>query len=297
MLALPTSVDLSDPKWDEYYVEPKFDGVRAIVEITYGNNVIIKSRTGHDLTWKCPALSAALKAEGFTPGTTIDGELGIIDRVISVKDKTGTVHWIPKIDFNRTAAQLGSLPDKAKKMDAEIPMHFMVFDVLDDGNGSTRHYSRKDRALLLSAVLGHSVGYMEPEDMFHLAPIFLPEERKMVYDRITAEGHEGIMLKRIDSEYIEGGRKANTWYKVKHTDSYDVIVIGSTEGKGKYTGVIGAIQFGAWTQDDEGVMKIVPVGQCSGFSDQERVEFSDNLPGIIEITCSGLVGSGEYPIF
>jgi ATP-dependent DNA ligase len=119
-------------------------------------------------------------------------------------------------------------------------------------------------------------------------------------DELWEAGIEGAILKNVNSVYIPGKRRANTWYKVKSELTADVVVVGFTEaneGKtGKFAGKIGAIRFGAYTV--EGVL--VEIGQCSGMSDAERDRWTeirdmeDITPRVIEVKYNDLVGSGEY---
>lgn len=73
------------------------------------------------------------------------------------------------------------------------------------------------------------------------------------------------------------GRKA---IKVKPTENHDVPVTGATEGKGKYTGLIGAL--------------ITPRGKVSGMTDEQRIAFTKQLPEMIEVECMGLTKNGKF---
>jgi hypothetical protein len=58
---------------------------------------------------------------------------------------------------------------------------------------------------------------------------FLPwaassSEKKELYNSIRAKGGEGIMLKRLDERYMQGGRPAQNWYKAKKSASFDCVV-------------------------------------------------------------------------
>lgn len=68
--------------------------------------------------------------------------------------------------------------------------------------------------------------------------------------------------------------------KVKPKENYDVPVTGSTEGKGKYSGMIGAL--------------ITPRGKVSGMTDTQRRQFTEKLPTVIEVECMGLTKNGKF---
>jgi ATP-dependent DNA ligase len=81
----------------------------------------------------------------------------------------------------------------------------------------------------------------------------------------TPSGTEGWVAKR----HHYGG-----WYKIKGEKTIDLIVLGATEGKGKYKGLIGGLRCGAW--DSRGEIREICV--CSGMTDAERMEMSTNDP-------------------
>lgn len=82
-------------------------------------------------------------------------------------------------------------------------------------------------------------------------------------------GEEGLVLYQ--------GRKA---LKVKPSENYDVPVTGATEGKGKYAGLIGALE--------------TPRGKVSGMTDAQRTAFTHKLPEVIEVECMGLTKNGKF---
>lgn len=92
---------------------------------------------------------------------------------------------------------------------------------------------------------------------------------KASLEEALSRGDEGLVLYQ--------GRKA---IKVKPTENYDVPVTGATEGKGKYTGLIGAL--------------ITPRGKVSGMTDEQRIAFTKQLPEVIEVECMGLTKNGKF---
>jgi len=69
-------------------------------------------------------------------------------------------------------------------------------------------------------------------------------------------------------------------YKVKPRENHDVIVTGFTEGKGKYSGLVGALE--------------TNMGKVSGMTDQQRADFTKELPEVIEVECMGLTKNGKF---
>ncbi len=78
--------------------------------------------------------------------------------------------------------------------------------------------------------------------------------------RIEKLGGEGLMLRRPGSLYV--GKRNNNVLKVKSFSDMEAVVVGHTEGKGKYQGMLGALV----VEFPDGLR--FKVG--SGFSDQQR---------------------------
>jgi ATP-dependent DNA ligase len=100
---------------------------------------------------------------------------------------------------------------------------------------------------------------------------------------------EGIVLKHLSHTY--GNEKL--WVKRKKQATADVVILGFTAGKGKFKGLIGAIQFGQRRGS-----KIVECGQCSGMDDHTRSVVSWNpqtyLMRVMEIKHYGREPSGHF---
>lgn len=80
-------------------------------------------------------------------------------------------------------------------------------------------------------------------------------------------GHEGLMVKRYDHKW-EPKRCPDSWMKLKPNDEIDGRIIGKTEGKGKFFGLIGSLICEA----EDGSQFTI-----SGMTDAERVDFTQNF--------------------
>ncbi|WP_434925912.1 DNA ligase [Shewanella sp. HL-SH8] len=78
--------------------------------------------------------------------------------------------------------------------------------------------------------------------------------------RVVAQGAEGLMLHRKQATYVTG--RTDNILKLKLKSDADAIVIGHTDGKGKYTGVMGALT----VKMPNGI--VFDIG--TGFSDLQR---------------------------
>lgn len=284
--------DLSAKDWTGWVLEPKHDGMRAIV-VRHEVGVDIFSRTGKSQNGKCPHLENAFMH--LPIGTVLDGEIAIVDSYIDVFGKS-----VPVVNFNKTMRIMGSGVDKAAARAIEIgKVDFLIFDVIRWDGVDTHDLRQSSRTALADNIdLPHVVHNPQYENS---------DAFKFVYDTLVKAGVEGAILKGLNGQYLEG-KRSKTWLKVKSAKTFDVIVTGFTDGQGKYEGMIGAIEFSAYMPD--GTLKYV--GRCSGMTDEERGQWTEtrerwtrvsDKPGdaelvkaqiVIEVKANEMVGSGEY---
>jgi len=93
------------------------------------------------------------------------------------------------------------------------------------------------------------------------------------YNDALAAGHEGIMIKVLDSPYTPGQRGRN-WIKIKpEVDTLDLAVIGAEWGEGKR-----AHLFGSFLLACQDAGRLVPLSRvATGFSDEQLAEVYDML--------------------
>lgn len=60
------------------------------------------------------------------------------------------------------------------------------------------------------------------------------------FQQVIAEGGEGLVLRKADEAYLTG--RLTTAFKVKATDDAECKVVGYTDGKGRFAGMVGALQ-------------------------------------------------------
>lgn len=72
-------------------------------------------------------------------------------------------------------------------------------------------------------------------------------------DEAVAAGHEGVVVKALDSTY-QAGRRGATWRKVKPVHTLDLVVLGAEWGHGRRTGWLSNLHLGARGPDNDFVM-------------------------------------------
>lgn len=270
-------------KWRGYTAEPKHDGARCLV-VSGGGGARLYSRSGQDWTDHAhPDLLADLGS--WVPRDSIvDGELAIIERTFDLGSRR-----VPVADFNATMRVLGSGAERGRNLQPGLGiMSLIAYDIPKwDGAWHVDAPQSARRAHLKRAFPSHS-------QRTFLNPSFTDHSRfGELFDTLVEHKVEGVIVKNGAAGYLFDGRPNKTWYKVKAAITLDMVVMGFTDGGGKYEGLIGAIKFGRWTPDG-----VVFVAQCSGMTDALRKEISadrDSFLGrVIEVKSNELVGRKEH---
>lgn len=293
MLAKAIKLDeLGKKRWDDYIIEPKHDGMRAIAIHDLQDNVRFYGRSGIEYTAHVPHLVNLLK-QCTPPGTVIDGELAIISSML---------HWdynIPVVNFNKTMRIMGGLAPRAIQMQQDSQfLSFIVWDAIWYAGTNLVSASWIIRRSYIEKMgLGmNRTPHLVINPYWHADNYF--EGIEGAFNDLVSLNVEGIILKNKLSLYLPNGRRANTWYKLKLEKTFDVVVMGATKGQGKYKDMIGALEFGAYDTNGE----LVYVGKCSGMTDEERQMWTkylfDNedstVAEVIEVKSNDLVGSGKF---
>lgn len=261
----------------ENIIEPKFDGHRVHLHRTE-TGVEVWARGGTDKTGLLPEIEEVALA--LPPNTWLDGEAVALKRGGGAADEWGVVQSV-----------LGSKSHNPRS--AEVTL--MVFDVMMADGLDTTSLPLCKRREVLELVL---TLLPEGQSQIGLTPQFpySPE----TYEALVSAGYEGGVVKVPSSTYQPGVR-GKGWYRLKKTETVDVVVTGMIPGQGKFEGLIGAVVFGAY--DSSG--QLVNVGQASGMIDRVRKEMTDEfyagtLQGkVIEVMHFGQMPSGglRHPQF
>ncbi|GGR31373.1 ATP-dependent DNA ligase [Agromyces mediolanus] len=140
-----------------------------------------------------------------------------------------------------------------------------------------------------------------------------PEAAERVSRAALAAGHEGVVVKAIESPYA-AGRRGASWVKVKPVYTYDLVVLGAEWGYGRRTGLLSNLHLGAL--DPEGEFGepggLVMVGKTfKGLTDALLAWQTERFPEleqhrtaqavfirpelVVEIAIDGVQRSSRYP--
>ncbi|MGI9029596.1 MAG: ATP-dependent DNA ligase, partial [Ilumatobacteraceae bacterium] len=134
------------------------------------------------------------------------------------------------------------------------------------------------------------------------------DEATAFLDRAVAAGHEGVMVKALESRY-DAGRRGGQWRKVKPVHTLDLVVLAAEWGHGRRTGWLSNLHLGARGDGGEWVMvgktfkgltdqlltwqtealQAIAVGTESGYVVHVRPEL------VVEIALDGVQASTRYP--
>ena len=267
---------------DHYVAQQKLDGCRAVAQITTsGLRIFSRSAGVADPTKPLEKTSAlphlaALNFPGME-GTILDCEI---------------------LASNMDSAQLSGTIHKNEVTNDNHLVKLYVFDILRfNGKDLTQKTLHERLGFLLTAKTR-----IYSKHIIYLPYTFSTEEKESLYKSVIAKNGEGIMLKNLNEVYLLGGRPANNWYKAKKSAMFDCIVMGFTQGKGKYNARIGALIFGQYVNTPKG-WKLKPLGQASGMTDSQRTEFSNNRDSYVGkvVSIKGMErlksGAIRHPVF
>jgi len=238
------------PRGSNWLFEPKWDGFRCL-SFRDGDDVDLQSKSMKPLARYFPEVVAMLKslrARRFV----LDGEL-----VIPIEDK---------LDFDQLLQRIHPAESRVRKLAAEYPARYIVFDLLvTPGGESIVDRSLEERRAELerffSTLPRNEALVLSPATRDRaLASRWLGEENSSI---------DGVIAKRLDVGYRSGERDGMT--KVKRLHTADCVIGGyrvSEDGRG-----IGSLLLGLY--DEHGALHYV--GFTSSLSHEDRVHLEPKL--------------------
>jgi ATP-dependent DNA ligase len=255
MLATPAA-DLSDIARTmpaEFFVEDKFDGIRAQAHAK-DERVSIYSRTMDEITHRFPELIEPLKS--FSTDVVIDGE------IVPATDER-------ILPFSELQKRLGRKTISADLL-AEVPVVLVSYDLLY-ADGRVLLNEPLDERLRILAELVPSAGPIR------LSTAKRFQEVAALDDEFTAarnRGNEGLMVKSPSSFY-KPGRRGREWLKVKRAiATLDVVVTAVEVGHGKRRSLLSDYTFAIRRSESEN--ELLNIGKAySGLTDLELTEMTE----------------------
>lgn len=194
MLATLVDSAFDDPEW---VFEIKWDGYRAISYVN-GDKVDIRSRNNLSFNAKFKVIVTALQSLNLN--AVLDGE-------IIAMDEEGHADFQQLQGF----AKNGGVVDLA----------YYVFDIIWHDGKILAKLPLITRKKILEMICPHDNPVIRYSD--HIST-----EGKRFFKVALSNGLEGIMAKKMDSEYVTGFRTRN-WLKIKNSQTLEAVICGFTE--------------------------------------------------------------------
>jgi len=178
--------------------EPKWDGFRGVLE-NDGGELALWSRNGRPLLRYFPELRPL--GDLLPPHSAIDGE------IVIARDGV--------LDFDSMQMRLHPAESRVRKLSAEIPADFVVFDLLLWKGEPVHKKPLEERRADLERLA----------DGFRLSPTTdETDEAQEWLNRFEAAGLDGVIAKRLGLPYLPGSREGVL--KVKPHKTADCVIVG-----------------------------------------------------------------------
>ncbi|MFJ8849889.1 ATP-dependent DNA ligase [Streptomyces sp. NPDC102437] len=249
MLATPGSLPPRGME-ERWAFEVKQDGQRAMIYLPGDGSTLLRSRSGADITTAYPELTGLGSVLGRP--AVLDGEIVALDRE-------------GRSDFERLQPRMGlTSAAKAARMAELVPAHLVLFDAVHLDSRSLTGLPYTERRTLLED-LGLDGEHWS-------TPAAAVGHGEQALEMTRTAGLEGLVAKRLTSVY-EPGVRSRSWIKIRHVRTVDVVVGGWVPGRGRLTGLPGALLVG---EAHEGGLRYVgSVG--TGWSNTERTTLAELL--------------------
>jgi DNA ligase 1 len=217
----------------EAALEWKLDGARVQIHKS-GDDVRVFSRRLNDVTPAVPEI-VDLVRELAARELILEGE------AIALR-ADGTPH-----PFQTTMTRFGRRLE-VERVRESVPLTLFVFDLLYRDGTSLLDEPLARRAAALAEVVPRAL----------LVPRLVTASADEARDFLAvalARGHEGVMVKALDSPY-EAGRRGRRWLKVKSVRTLDLVVLAAEWGHGRRRGWLSNLHLGARDPERDGYVML-----------------------------------------
>jgi ATP-dependent DNA ligase len=234
------------PQGDGWQYEPKWDGFRGVLE-NAGGELALWSRKDRPLLRYFPELRPL--GDLLPPDSALDGE------IVITRDGA--------LDFDAMQMRLHPAESRIRRLSAEIPAEFVVFDMLLWDGEPVWKLPLEDRRARVEELSG-----------FRISPATRDvADARGWLDRFEALGLDGVIAKRLGVPYLPGSREGMV--KVKEHKTADCVVAG-VRWKGDRS-AIATLLLGLY--DDRGGLDYV--GSCA-VAARARAEVAERVLPLLD---------------
>ena len=255
MLATPAAdlADIARTMPEEFFVEDKFDGIRAQAHAKDGR-VAIYSRTMDEITHRFPELVLPLR--NLDRDAVIDGEI--------VPARGERI-----LPFSELQKRLGR-KTIGEELLTEVPVILVAYDLLYAGGRVLTDESLEKRRQILEELIP-TEGTLRVSIARRFIDVTALDEE---FTHARARGNEGLMIKSPASFY-KPGRRGREWLKLKRAiAALDVVVTAVEVGHGKRRNLLSDYTFAIRRSEEND--ELLNIGKAySGLTDAELTEMTE----------------------
>jgi len=233
----------------------KYDGFRVQLHKN-GDEVRMFSRNLEEMTHMFPELIEAVRKQIKAKTIILDSE--------ALAYNPESEEFLPFQETTKRRRKHG-----IEEMAKSLPLKAFVFDILYKDGKSLIDEPLTKRMEILKEVL--------PEDDVLIRTknqtITDAKELSVLLEDAISKGLEGLVVKKLESPYVAGGRNFN-WVKLKRhssgelNDTIDCVILGYISGKGKRTAFgAGALLVGVYDSKTDEFVSVSKIG--TGLTDEE----------------------------
>jgi bifunctional non-homologous end joining protein LigD len=235
----------------EWIFEPKLDGLRVVCRIDGKGGVDLVSRNDKPQAGMFPDIVDALRRATTRP-VMLDGE------IVALDDRGRSSFRLLQQRFHVTN------PSRLRERTERFPAHLYVFDLL-----YLDRYDLRDLPLEQRKQLLHSA--VRWNERIHEIDVIRGKGTPF-FRRTCDEGGEGIVAKRLDSQYT--GERGEAWLKIKCSGRQEFVIGGFTDPQRSRVG-LGALLVGYYDNDGETFRYAGKVG--TGFNREMLLDLRSRL--------------------
>lgn len=250
------------PVGDDWVVEPKLDGYRALARLEDGK-VELVSRNGKDWRERFPSIAEAIEKLPIT-SAVLDGEICVLD------DK-----GVPRFQLlqnsleGSTRRKSGARARASEKAPVdEGRLVYFVFDLLFVDGKDLRDHPLSTRKSMLESILS---GQKPP---LIYVPHVAATKGAALLAAACASGAEGVVVKRLEAPHRP--RRTPEWVKVKCGRRQEAIIVGFSAPQGARES-LGALLLGV--NDQDGIQYAGKVG--TGFDARTLKDLARRLKPLV----------------
>ena len=262
--------------------EYKYDGIRVQAHRTADGRVELFTRRLEEISDQFPDVAGLLAGVGQAE-VILEGE------VVAYDAATGELRPFGEVMLRRRKHGI----DQAVR---DVPVGLFCFELLyADGEDLTMQpYPRRRAALEAALTLSPRLR------LTTAAEITGPAALDAMFAQAVTDGCEGLVCKSTgpDSVYQAGARgwqwiKLKRDYRTELSDTADLVVIGAFAGRGRRTGLYGAVLLAAYDADAGAFRAVTKCG--AGFTDADLAELPARLAPLLSPARPARVDARQEP--